>query len=111
MKPGLIGVVINSELIIRGSNKIDNLYMNLIVLKGLRQKISVKGIVIKDLDSDIKVELVSRLDIKIESNIKYLVFYNKLSKFEFRVNDKLTKNLRVAWSYIFGYLDHNNPKL
>ena len=102
MKPGLIGVVINSELIIRGSNKIDNLYMNLIALRGLRQKISLQGILFKESYNNIKVEFVSSLGVIVESDRKHLVFSNKSSKWKFLVNDKLTKNLSLIWVHLFG---------
>lgn len=101
---GLIGVVINSELFIKEDPKIDNLYMNVIVWKGLKQRISIQGILIKDHYNNINVELISGLGVRLEPNRKYLVFNNKLSKFEFLVNDKLTKNLSLTWEYLFGYL-------
>ncbi len=103
-KEGLIGVVINSELFIREDKEIDNLYMNVIVWKGLKQRISIQGILIKDHYNNINVELISGLGVRLEPNRKYLVFHNKSSKFEFLVNDKLTKNLSLTWEYLFGYL-------
>lgn len=103
MKHRLIGVIINSELIIQNSDKVNDIRMNLIALRGLRQKISIQGILIKDHDN-IKVELVSGIGVRLEPNRKYLVFHNKSSKFKFLVNDKLTKNLSLTWEYLFGYL-------
>ena len=102
MKSGLIGVVINSELTIQKSDKVDNLYMNLIVLKGLRQKISLQGILFKESYNNIKVEFVSSLGVIVESDRKHLVFSNKSSKWKFLVNDKLTKNLSLIWVHLFG---------
>ena len=104
-KEGLIGVVINSELFIKEDPKIDNLYMNLIVWKGLRRSINIQGILIKDHDN-IKVELISELGVKVKDNTKYLVFSNRYNKFPFFVDnkDQLTKTLSFSWEYIFGQI-------
>ena len=104
-KEGLIGVVINSELFIKEDPKIDNLYMNLIVWKGLRRSINIQGILIKDHDN-IKVELISELGVKVKDNTKYLVFSNRYNKFPFSVDnkDQLTKTLSFSWEYIFGQI-------
>lgn len=104
-KEGLIGVVINSELFIKEDPKIDNLYMNLIVWKGLRRSINIQGILIKDHDN-IKVELISEIGVKVKDNTKYLVFSNRYNKFPFFVDnkDQLTKTLSFSWEYIFGQI-------
>ena len=104
-KEGLIGVVIHSELFIQEDPKIDNLYMNLIVWKGLRRSINIQGILIKDHDN-IKVELISELGVKVKDNTKYLVFSNRYNKFPFFVDnkDQLTKTLSFSWEYIFGQI-------
>ncbi len=99
---GLIGVVINSELFIQGDQKVDDIIMNLIACKGRRESINIKGILIK-CHENISFELISKLEVKSKNNSEYLNFADKSQKWEFIVENKLSKNLSYIWAYLFGY--------
>lgn len=102
MKEGLIGVVINSELFLQGDNNVQNLGMAIIVWKGLRQRISIQGIAIKDSSNNINFELVSKLEVKSKDNSEYLNFSDRSPKREFILenNNEFSKSLSFIWTYI-----------
>ncbi len=102
MKEGLIGVVINSELFLQGDNNVQNLGMAIIVWKGLRQRISIQGIAIKDSFNNINFELVSKLEVKSKDKSEYLNFSDRSPKKEFILenNNKFSKSLAFIWTYI-----------
>lgn len=102
MKEGLIGVVINSELFLQGDNNVQNLGMAIIVWKGLRQRISIQGIAIKDSSNNINFELVSKLEVKSKDNSEYLNFSDRSPKREFILenNNEFSKSLAFIWKYI-----------
>lgn len=102
LKKGLIGVVINSELFIQGDKKVEDIIMNLIACKGRRENINIKGILIK-CHENISFEIVSKLEVKFKENSEYLNFADKSQKWEFIVENKLSKNLSYIWAYLFGY--------
>ena len=103
---GLIGVVINSELFIRGDQKVDDIIMNLIACKGRRESINIKGILIK-CHENISFELISGLGVKVKDNKEHLIFSYGKKIFEYPVSntDQLTKSLSFIWTYIYGYIE------